>query len=98
MYVPILIRDAGKLVTGRPAPTNIWIPVQGNCHAENPEFFDFVTNYVTSETDSMVGHDLIDNIMNYWNQICHLEVVDDEVDISTCWHTICILINAKTHT
>ena len=48
----MVIRHVGK-VAGKPAPKNIWIPVQGNCHAENLEFLDFVTDYVTSETDSM---------------------------------------------
>ena len=52
IYVPICIRGTNR-VGGRLPPKNIRIPVQVNRHADNQEFLDFVTSYVTCETDSM---------------------------------------------
>jgi hypothetical protein len=52
IYVPTCIRGTKRL-RGRLPPKNIRIPVQDNRHADNEAFIEFVTNYVTVETDSM---------------------------------------------
>ena len=96
IYVPTLIRNVIK-IAGKPAPKNIRIPIHGVCHAENKEFLDFVTNYVTSETDSMTlpekqtyisqGYQ-VQSLKNGRVKVIGHDLIDN---IMCAWNQTCIL-------
>ena len=76
-----------------PAPKNIRIPVQDNWHGENPEFVDFVTNYVSimslSEKQAYVlaGY----QIQKFKNSQCNVVGHDLIGDIMNSWNKTCFL-------